>query len=213
MAAVPPGFRSPSSGSFDVKFKLLPPDLIMRLWVLALDADTSRVAVAWSPGPGGFTTNLKYNYGGALDAAVSVRRAQVSLGFNPTNPDHPIDLGLVYKGFRFTSGVDVPKRSVSVKLGFGRELLPFPDQLSSVFDAANGGLFSMAGSISQAPSNPLQWFQMHSNDVNAISKAVSTVQKIGGEANSSSGPIGADLRLSFTPQAGFTIYGTVGISF
>ena len=51
---------------FDIDFKLLPPKLQMQLWVLALDADTSKVNLAYSPG--NFRTGLAYKYGGNAEA-------------------------------------------------------------------------------------------------------------------------------------------------
>ena len=44
---------------FDIDFKLLPPELQLQLWILALDADTSKVALAYMPGK--FRTSLSYN--------------------------------------------------------------------------------------------------------------------------------------------------------
>lgn len=41
---------------FDISFTKLPPDLQMKLWVLALDANTSKVSIAYKPGA--FTTSL-----------------------------------------------------------------------------------------------------------------------------------------------------------
>ena len=42
--------------NFDVKFSALPPELQMKLWVLGLDANTSKVCIAYRPGA--FTTSL-----------------------------------------------------------------------------------------------------------------------------------------------------------
>jgi len=53
------------SDFFDIKYSLLPPDLQMKLWVLSLDANTSRVNLVYSPGT--FRTSLAYNYGGNLE--------------------------------------------------------------------------------------------------------------------------------------------------
>ena len=77
-------------GSFDISFKALPPDLQMKLWVLALDANTSKVAIAYKNGA--FTTSLAYNYGGNVEAAVSLQRGlSTTVGVNPA--DGQVNLG------------------------------------------------------------------------------------------------------------------------
>jgi hypothetical protein len=53
---------------FDIAFKLLPPQLQMQLWVLALDANTSKVNLAYRSGS--FLTSLAYNYGGTVEAST-----------------------------------------------------------------------------------------------------------------------------------------------
>lgn len=160
--------------SFDIAFKGLPPDLQMKLWVLALDANTSKVSIAYRPGS--FVTSLAYNYGGNVQAALSVRNVTTTAGVNPTNGN--LDLGLVYRGFNFGTSASFTQKSASLNLGYGAQLLPFPDELSSIFNSANGGLQSMTRDISAAPNNPLAWYKLHSNDANAIGKAISTGQQI-----------------------------------
>ena len=67
--------------NFDIDFKLLPPNLQMRLWVLALDANTSRVNLAYRSGS--FLSALSYNYGGNLEASFSVPSLSTTVGVNP----------------------------------------------------------------------------------------------------------------------------------
>ena len=62
--------------AFTIDFKLLPPKLQAQLWVLALDANTSTVNLAYRSGS--FRTSLAYNYGGNAEASVSVRRVPAS---------------------------------------------------------------------------------------------------------------------------------------
>ncbi len=64
----------------------------------------------------------------------------------------------------------------------------------------------MATDIGSAPNNPLAWYKLHSNDVSAISKAVSAGQQIA-ELGKSSNRFGVGLRLNHTPLTGLTIYG------
>jgi hypothetical protein len=195
---------------FDVKYTLLPPDLQAHLWVLALDANTSRVNLAYSPGA--FRTSLSYQYGGNLQATLGIRRYSLTLDVNPANGDTNLKLGMVYRGFDFGSTVDITKGTMGLELTYGRKLLPFPDELSSVFNAANSGLLSMGGSISAAPNDPLAWYRLHSNDIGAISKAVDVGRQIADQQKSRD-RFGAGLRLNYTPQSGLTVYGGVAYYF
>jgi len=194
--------------NFDIKFGLLPPDLQMKLWVLALDANTSKVALAYRPGA--FTTSLAYNYGGNVEAALSIRTFSTTFGVNPSNGN--LDLGLVYRGFKFGSTANFTQKSGGVSLSYGAALLPFPNELATIFNSAAGGLQSMAGDISAAPNNPLAWYKLHSDDATAIGKAVSTGQQIY-KLGQSTDTFGAGLRLNYNPQTGLTIYGGVLLKF
>jgi hypothetical protein len=183
----------------------------MKLWVLALDANTSKVSLAYTLGA--FRTSLAYNYGGNLEASVGRYRLGdplIKVGFNPSNDD--ISAGLVFRGFNFGTSANVTRRSFNFSVGYGRELLPFPDELGRVFNAANGGLMSMAGDIRSAPNNPLKWYNLHSDDKDAISKAVSVGRQIA-NSNKGSQRFGAALGLSHAPQTGLTIHLGVGAYF
>jgi hypothetical protein len=193
--------------NFDIKFVALPPDLQVKLWVLGLDANTSKVNIGYRAGA--FTTNLTYNYGGNVEAAVSIRRFSTTLGVNPSSGQ--VDLGMVYRGFNFGTSANFTQKSGSLNFGYGASLLPFPTELSSVFYSGAGGLQNMASDISAAPNNPLAWYKLHSDDVTAVTRAVSAGQQI---ANSrSSDRFGAGLRLNYAQQAGLTVYGGVQLRF
>jgi hypothetical protein len=193
---------------FDIKFSVLPPDLQMKLWVLALDANTSKVAIAYRNGS--FVSSLAYNYGGNVQAALSIRAFTGTFGVNPSNGN--LDLGLVYRGFRFGSSASFTQRSAGLNFGFGSALLPFPSELAGVFNNGATGLQSMAGDIAAAPNNPLAWYKLHSDDAAAIGKAVSTGQQIY-KLQQSQDKFGVGLRLNFTQQTGLTIYGGVLMRF
>lgn len=193
---------------FDINFKLLPPRLQMQLWVLALDANTSKVNLAYRSGS--FRTGLTYNYGGNLEASLGVRRFSTTFGVNPGSGN--VDLGLVFRGYRFGTSANITQGSVGFNLGYGATLLPYPWELSSTFNSAAAGLQSMAGDIGSAPDNPLAWYKLHSNDVGAISNAVSLGQSIA-QHGGSSNRFGAGLKLNYAPQTGLTIYGGVQLLF
>lgn len=193
---------------FDIAFKALPPELQMKLWVLALDANTGKVALAYKPGS--FVTSLTYNYGGNIEASLSIRRNfSTTVGVNPSNGN--VDLGVVFQGFNFGTNANFTQKSVGLNLSYGSKLLPFPSELSSIFDSAAGGLQSMTKDISAAPNNPLAWYKIHSDDAATISKAVSTGQQIAKLGNTDS--FGAGLRLNYDQKSGFTIYAGAQLKF
>ena len=196
------------SDSVDIKFTLLPPRLQMQLWVLALDANTGKVAIAYQPGA--FRSSLAYNYGGNVEASLGVRRFSTTLGVNPSNGD--VDLGLVYQGFRFGTSASVSGGKFGISLSYGESLLPFPDELAKTFNAAGSGLPSLVRDIDRAPDNPLAWYRMHSDDVGAVNKAVSLAQQIQKHGGTGNG-LGAGLRLNYSQASGLTIYGGVQMTF
>lgn len=199
----------PMDQSFEIDFALLPPELQMRLWVLALDADTSRVNIAYKNT--GFVTSLKYNYGGNVEAALGIRRFTFKTGVDPASGD--VDFGLVFRGFKFSTSASFTKNTYGVGLGYGARLLPFPRELNNVFNSAAQGLHSMSADISAAPNNPLAWYKMHSNDADVIAKAVSVGQLIGKRNTAPGASFGASLRLKYDPEHGFTIFGGAGFRF
>jgi len=185
---------------FDIDFKLLPPKLQMQLWVLALDANTSRVNLAYRSGS--FVSGLAYNYGGNVEASLGLRRFSTTVGVNPTSGD--VNLGLVYRGFNFGASASVTQGSAGVNFSYGATLLPFPWELSRTFNDAAVGLQNMATDISSAPNNPLAWYQLHSNDAAAIGTAVSLGQRIA-KSGEGSNRFGVGLRLNYAPQNGLLI--------
>ena len=195
---------------FDIDFKLLPPKLQMQLWVLALDANTSKVNLAYKAGS--FRTSLGYNYGGNAQASLGVRRFSTTLHVHPTNRDVKLDLGMAFRGFRFGVSGSPTKRSAGASLGYGAKLLPFPDELAGTFNAAGTGLGSMAADIRAAPDNPLAWYKLHSDDTAAINKAVSAAKQIAAQGKTSK-RFGAGLRLNYSPDSGLVIYGGAQLMF
>jgi hypothetical protein len=191
-----------SDGGFDIKFKLLAPELQLKVWTLALDANTSKVNLAYKPGA--FATSLAYNYGGSIEGSFVVRRFTTKLGVNPSNGN--ADLGLVFRGFNFSASTNLTRPTLGLGFTYGASLLPFPNDLFGTFNAAAGSLQSMAGDISSAPNNPLAWYKLHSNDVTAIGNAVSAGQQIA-KYGKDSNRFGFGLRLNYVPQTGLTIYG------
>lgn len=195
--------------AFDIKFELLPPKLQMKLWILALDANTSKVNIAYQKGS--FLTGVGYNYGGNVTAALSLNRFSSTIGVNPGNGN--LNLDLVFSGFKFGTSASFTQKSFGFSFGYGAALLPFPYELSRTFDSAAVGLQNMASNISSAPNDPLAWYKLHSDDVNAISSAVSLGQQIAKHGEESNNRFGVGLRVNYASQTGLTIYGGATLKF
>lgn len=135
---------------FDVDFKLLPPKLQMQLRVLALDANTSRVNLAYRSGS--FRTSLTYSYGGKVAASLGIRRFSATVGVDPANGD--VDLGLVFRGFRFGVSASAARASAGIGIGYGASLLSFSAELSSAFGSATVGLRLQPGRCRGASRSP-----------------------------------------------------------
>ena len=193
---------------FDIDYSLLPPSLQLRLWVLSLDANTSRVRL--SRDFGSISAGLNYNYGGALSADISTGGFRGSFGVDPSNAD--LSLGGSYRGFRASASGNIGQGSFGLNLGYGSRLLPFPSQLSSIFNSGAEGLGNVVGDISSAPNDPLAWYGLHSDDISTITTAVKTGMQIRDQQTSSQ-RFGAGLRLSYSPLTGFMIYGGVQLIF
>jgi hypothetical protein len=195
---------------FDIKYTLLPLDLQVKLWVLALDADTSKVNLAYSAGA--FRTSLAYKYGDAAVAALGVRAYTLKIGFNPTSREINVDLGLRFRGFDFDGSANVTRRTVGVGISYGREIVPFPDELQTAFNRANGSALRMVRDAPSASNNPLTYYKLHSDDVSAISQGIKAGQQLM-DYGKGSDRLGAALRLNYAPQTGLTVYGVLQYSF
>lgn len=193
---------------FDIDYSLLPPKLQLQLWVLALDADTGKVNLAYRRGS--FRTALGYNYGGNIQASLGVRRFTGQVGVNPSNGD--VDLGVVFRGFKFSAKASFQNQSVGAGLSFGAPLLPFPHELTSTFNAAGNSFNNIAGNLSAAPDNPLAFYNLHSDDISAITSAVAAGRQIHKHGQSQQ-RFGGAIRLNYSGQFGLTIYGGAQVRF
>ena len=196
------------TGGFDVKFLKLPPELQVKVWTLSLDADTSKVNLAYQPGT--FVTGLTYNYGAGFEASLMIRRFSTKIGANPSNGN--VDLGLAFRGFTFAASTNWKQPNLGIGLTYGASLLPFPNELTSSFNSAGIGLQNMARDLGSAPNNPLGWYGLHSNDATAIRNAISAGQQIS-KYGKDSNAFGFGLRLNYLPQTGLTIYGGAQYTF
>jgi hypothetical protein len=189
--------------NFDIDFKALPPELQVRLWILALDADTSKVNLKYESG--GFsklTLGLTYNYGGALEASLKTTGQSYQLGYDPGASS--LTAGGVYRGFRFNLSTSLAQPKVGASIGWGRALLPFPSELETTFMNANTGFFGVMDTIRANPDNPLKWYSLTSDDRETIQKGIKTGQAIY-KAQQSKVEWGAGLRMNYAPDSGLLI--------
>src|ERR1700730_5353 len=123
-------FHAASGATVDVDtLRALLPDLQMKVRLLALDANTNRVNLAYSPGS--FTTSLSYSYKGIAQAALSNRRFSMKVDVNTaTGNVDSVDLGLVYRGIYFGASAGPTQKSADVSISYGKGLLPFAQELS-----------------------------------------------------------------------------------
>lgn len=152
---------------------LLPPELQVKLWALGLHADTDAVAIKYKPGQ--IVTQLKYNYGGALEASVALPQQSLTLSLDPK-----LSGQLVYKGFDFTGTLKGTPTSFGASLTFGAAPLPAPAMLEPVFNNAWSAIGRTWGDVAMAPSNPMEFLRIHKNDMKVIGEAAKAVQKVNG---------------------------------
>lgn len=206
---------------FDIDFTLLPPKLQMKLWVLALDADTSSVNLAYQINR--FTTSLKYNYSGKLEAGLGIRRFSTSFGINPGSLD--LSLGVIYRGYNFgatgnprvgslgtsfkVKGYQISftgnpnQRSFGGGFSYGVPLLPFPTEMGNTFTAA---VTQAQQTLINPPRTPMELFGVVSEDAKVYMEAAKLGQQIH-KMGAKPSQFGTGINLNFSHTTGFTIYG------
>jgi hypothetical protein len=193
---------------FDINLSLLPPKLQLHLWILGLDANTSKVNIAYQRNS--FRTGLAYNYGGNIEAFLSINRFSSTVGVDPSHGN--VDLGMIYRGYNFNVSGNVQRQGFSLGVSYGAGLFPFPAKLTNTFNQGGMGASHVMSSIAGGERNPLTLYELHSNDMTAISQAVSTARQISRVGNSPQ-RFGAGLRLNYTSQTGLVIYAGANLIF
>jgi hypothetical protein len=202
--------QTASSATVDLAtLKLLAPDLQMRVGLLALDANTRRVNLAYSPGS--LTTNLTYKYNGNAQAELSIHRFSMRVEVNTaTGNVNSIDLGFVYRGVNFGASADPTQKTADISISYGNGLFPFPPELSSAFKSSNGVYQSMAREIHSAPNYALAYYGIYSNDAGSIRRAIRVARQISTDGKNST-RVGAGLRLHYSELTGLMIYAGIRI--
>jgi len=200
----------PEPKGFDIDFKFLPPELQVKLWILALDADTSKVQLSYKSGM--FQTSIGYNYGGNAEAGLRIQQFTAGFSANPSSGAMGANLGYSFRGFRFGANASFTDPSVGLNLGYGAPLLPMPADMAKTFYEGAGGLGSVMGDIQAAPNDPLAWYKLHSNDITTVKNAIDLGQKISKQKTGLSS-FGANARLNYGPTSGLVITLNAGVMF
>jgi hypothetical protein len=184
---------------FSFDYKLLPPELKLRLGSVMLQANTGSSELSFTRDM--VKTYMGYSYGSDLYMGGSNRGFNYRLGFNPSS--RQTSLGLGYNKFGFSSSVNPEQKSFGLGLSYGAPLLPMPADLSAGYNRAESGtrdILESAGNL----SNPLDWYSQHKDSVKSVMDAVETTSKI---AKTEPGSFGAGLQFSYNPERGILIYG------
>ncbi|WP_425230882.1 hypothetical protein [Sphingomonas sp.] len=176
-------------------FTLLMPRIQLNLWTLALDAKTDAVAIAWKPGQ--FTTALKYNYGGAIQASMAVSGQSLSLSLDPALMQPTAQM--VLKGYDFTAAASASPTALGLTIGYGAAPLPTPATLGPAINGAWSAAGRMWGDAGMIPRDPLGYLKLHSNDPKALAEAYQQTKKIA-EVDPNKVQVGAGF--SFTRKPG-----------
>ena len=191
------------SDNFEVGFDWLPPELQVKLWILALDADTSKVNIQYTSGAfSKLTWGFSYSYGGAVEASLKAPQQSYKLGFDPGSRD--LSAGGVFRGFRFNLSAATTQPKVGLSLGYGQALLPFPSELSTTFTNAHTGFGSVVGNIRAYPDNPLRWYDLKSDDKKAIGDAIAQASALA-KHDRDTYRLGAGIKLNYSEQTGLLI--------
>ncbi len=194
--------------TFDINLSLLPPKLQLHLWILGLDANTSKVNIAYQSNS--FRTGLAYNYGGNIEAFLSINRFSSTVGVDPSNGN--VDLGVVYRGYNFNASGNVQRQNLSLGVSYGAGLFPFPVELTNTFNQGGMAASHIMSRISAGERDPLALYKLYSNDEKTISEVRNTAGQISKVGNSSQ-RFGAGLRLNYTSQTGLVIYAGANLTF
>ena len=191
--------------TFQFDYKLLPPELQLRLGRLMLQADTSRTELSYTHRLLRF--NLGYNYdnldpyGGHIYAGAQRGGFGTQFGYNPSNNNFRLNLS--QNQYRFNFSGNPSTRDIGFGFGYGAPLLPMPDQLSQTVYAGAAGLSGIASGLSDF-SDPLSFYMAQSENKDAVMRAVKMLQPL---ANPDSTRFGAGIQFTYNPVTGFLIRG------
>lgn len=191
------GDKKESSFSFD--FKLLPPELQMRLGRVMLQADTGEAELKFAHKM--MKYSLGYSYGGDISLSAAGGDFKTGLSFNP----HTMGAGLKFGqgAFKSSLGFNPATMGGSLSLGYGAPMLPMPGGLSQKMYAGAEGAGGIMGGMANF-SDPLSFYGEQSENIDSVMSAVKALQAVG---NAKQDTFGAGVSFSYNPQTGMLLKG------
>lgn len=185
--------------SFTFDYKLLPPELQMRLGRLMLKADTGKAEFQFASSM--MQYSLGYSYGGDISLGAKSPNFKTGLSFNP----HTMGAGLSFSqgAFKSSLGFNPATMGGSLSLGYGAPMLPMAGDLSSQMNAGATGAQGIMGGMANF-SDPLSFYGDQSDNIDSVMSAVKSLQKIG---DAKQGTFGAGVSLTYNPTSGLLVKG------
>jgi hypothetical protein len=185
--------------SFEFNYELLPPELQFTIGNWMLEANTGSTELQFTQGL--FEYSFGYGYGSEIFAGINSPGLNTRLGVDPGSGATSLGFTIMDQ-YRLRGTLNPMERSGGVSLGYGSSLLPMPmDLRESVMGGWSGAtsIYSGLGSM----SDPLSFYQAHSNDYSAVMNAVKQVQSVTDEDNEG---FGAGLTFKYNPNTGVLIH-------
>lgn len=191
-----------------IDFKLLPPDLQLRLFHFLLEADTGKVHLDYQTRS--FMAGFSYQYGDALSLNMRFNDFTSKLGWTPGDNKFALSL----KKGDLSGGLTASpwQNKYGLSLHYGAPLLPAPDQIGSTFTAGGVSLGNLGAGLPNAFSDPFAYYQAHKTDIENVTKTADLVKKITNEGKSKI-KFGADFSLTYDPEKHLAVTVKTGIAF
>lgn len=192
----------------EIDFKVLPPDLQLRLFHFLLQADTGKVHLDYETKS--FMAGLSYSYGDALSLKMRFTDFTTRLGWKPG--DNTFSFGLSHGAFNANANASPFQSKYGLNLTYGAPLLPMFGDMSKNFMAGGTSAGNMITGIPSLPNDPVAWYQQYKPDIENISKSADLVKQIT-DAGKNKIRFGAGFSLTYDPDSQLVIGTRAGIMF
>jgi hypothetical protein len=192
----------------EIDYKLLPPNIQLRLFHFLLAADTSTLHLDYTAKS--FMTGLSYSYGDQLSLNMKFNDFSARLGWKPG--ENSFGLGMKYGNFSGALSATPGQSKYGFNLHYGAKLLPFQDEMTRTFMAGGTAAGSLVGGLPGAFNDPFAYYQAHKTDIEDISKTAGLIKDIT-KAGESRIRFGAGLTLSYDPVSKLIVTGKIGFLF
>ncbi len=192
----------------EIDFKVLPPDLQLRLYHFLLEADTSKVHLDYQTKA--FMAGLSYSYGDALSLKVKFSDFTTKLGWTPG--ENAFSLGFSQGGLSAGLTAKPWQSKYGLSLNYGAPLLPMPGDMSKTFMAGGASAGNLVSGLPGITNDPMAWYTQYKGDIENISKTADMVKKVTGDGKSKI-RFGASFSVSYDPESKLVIGGRAGFIF